>query len=225
MKHLFALLFVLFFGFNAQATTCPVDKPLQDIKGNCYSCDDERTFIRPHQLMDDEYYIQRDFILYKDKGHCLDACPNRIEYNDGWMDADNFCVTNTPINKITAYLISNIMSILFNPLNWVNLFLLIFVFSNIFTLILKKHKNRLLSIGVKIFSIFLSLVLTLIFLNNLFITLFGLVFIIYIKIKSSPKEKIKRTGKSCLHFIKIVFLILVLLFLIAGLLIFLGNNL
>jgi hypothetical protein len=224
MKHFFSLLFILFFTLSAQATTCPADKPLQDIKGNCYSCDDPRTFIEPYQIIDDEYYIQQDFILYKN--HCADVCPNRIEYNDGWMDADNFCVTNAPINKIKAYLMSNIMYILFNPLNWINFFLLIFVLSHIFTLIFKKYESKFLSISVKFLSIFCSLIVTLTFLNNFFRTLFGIISVIYTKI--TPKEKVKSTESSSklfLHFIKIVFLILILLFLITGTLIFLGNNL
>jgi len=226
MKHLFALLFVLFFGFNAQATTCPADKPLQDIKGNCYSCDDERTFVSvPYE---GEIAVGPNEIQYQ-RGNCTKFCPNRLVYTDGWLDASHYCVLDTLKNRLVALWISNMISMLIIPLNWINFFLLVIVISQILIWIFKKYESKKLTNIIRVFSIFLSFPLTLVFINNPIITLIGTVFIIIVKMKTPPQNQIEKKSeplkKSCFNFIKIVCLILILLFIVTGLLIFLGNNL
>ena len=229
MKHLFILLFVSLFSFAAVAQNCPPGNPLPDMKGHCYSCDDERTFVSVPYA--GEISLEPNEIQYH-RGDCEQLCPNRLVYSDGWLDAPHYCVVDTFKNRITALLINNVISI-FNPVNWINFFLLIIILSHTFIWIFKKYESRALTNTIKFFCILLSFPLTLVFINNLIVTLMGILFIIGIKLKrKEPAKKEKHLSEKpsriltrIIFFFLVVLFILALLIIITGLLIFLGNNL
>jgi hypothetical protein len=146
LTYVFSICFILFFTFSTSATDCPPEKPFQDVRGNCYSCDDSRTFIKYPKS------VKSGLEELEYNGNCTDVCPNRIEYRDGWLDAPYFCDKNTLKNKLNAYIVKNAMSILFNPINWINFFIICFYFPLFLLRIFKKDKNIALKIIIPIFD-------------------------------------------------------------------------
>jgi len=210
MKHIFSLLFVLLFCFAAHASTCPADKPLQDIKGNCYSCDEQSVI------------TINEATLGK---RCHEICPNRWVKNSGFSTGtEEPCEMytslkeyyleqewyknqlKTPYGRFKYFYLS---SFLF----YLNALLFFFIFKDIIHYVCQKKciKNHtFISIPI---CITLALLLSILTIEFHFSLLFSLsIFLFYNIFKMIGKE-----GKPALIRILIVCLIFFLLYGLPGL--------